>query len=88
MEPLTTPPPVTDRSFSTGVLGRLTRAEREVAMLIFEGASNIDVGRALGISRHTVEAHMSHIFVKLGIGSRVKLAVMVAADPALLVATA
>ncbi len=65
---------------SASTLSRLTRAVREVAMLVFDGASNCQIGRALGISRHTVEAHVSHIFVKLGIGSRVKLAVMVAFD--------
>ena len=65
---------------STATLSQLTRAEHEVAMLVFDGASNFQIGRALGISRHTVEAHVSHIFVKLGIGSRVKLAVMVAFD--------
>lgn len=56
----------------------LTRAELEVSKLVRDGSSNGEIGRLLGISRHTVESHMKHIFVKLGIGSRVQLAVLVA----------
>jgi DNA-binding CsgD family transcriptional regulator len=53
----------------------LTRAEREVAEIVSTGASNSDIARGLGISRHTVESHLKHIFVKLQIVSRVQLAI-------------
>ena len=57
----------------------LTRAERGVALLVAEGMSNPDVARRLGISRRTVQTHVSHSLVKLGLSSRVELAVKAAA---------
>ena len=67
-------PTATD--FVPTVLCRLTPAEQVVSKLIVEGASNPEIAGYLGISRHTVESHLKHIFVKLGIGSRVQLAVL------------
>ena len=54
----------------------LTRAERDVAALVVDGNTNPEIARLLGISRHTVESHLKHIFVKLAICSRVRLAVL------------
>lgn len=62
--------------FVPTVFRQLTPAEQEVSKLIVEGASNPEIAGYLGISRHTVESHLKHIFVKLGIGSRVQLAVL------------
>ena len=36
--------------------------------------SNRDIAQHLGISKRTVDAHLEHIFGKLGISSRVQLA--------------
>ena len=36
--------------------------------------SNRDIAQQLGISKRTVDAHLEHIFGKLGIFSRVQLA--------------
>jgi DNA-binding CsgD family transcriptional regulator len=55
----------------------LTAAERAIALLIAEGARNHDIARQLGVSHRTVESHLSNIFAKLGIGSRVQLALWV-----------
>lgn len=55
----------------------ITRAEREVAELVAVGASNPEIARSLGVSRHTVESHLKHLFVKLGLTSRVQLAVLI-----------
>ena len=65
------------------VAARLTPAEREVSNLVVEGASNPQIAGSLGISRHTVESHLKHIVVKLGIGSRVQLAVLMTRQSAL-----
>jgi pimeloyl-ACP methyl ester carboxylesterase/DNA-binding CsgD family transcriptional regulator len=64
------------RDPACGGLGwqQLTSAERVVSMLAAEGLSNPAIAGRLFISRHTVEAHLKHVFVKLGIGSRVELA--------------
>ena len=50
-----------------------------MARLVAEGLSNPDVARRLGISYRTVASHMTHIFDKMGVSSRVELAVEVAA---------
>jgi DNA-binding CsgD family transcriptional regulator len=56
----------------------LSPAELRVAGLVAAGASNPEVAAALHVSRRTVESHLSHIFTKLGIRSRVDLAVLLA----------
>ena len=50
-------------------LDRLTRREREVVMLVVNGLSNKEIGRALGISHRTVELHRAHGMAKLGVKS-------------------
>ena len=52
----------------------LTPTEIEVVLLVTEGLTNVEVGRRLFISRRTVETHLSHVFGKLGVSSRVQLA--------------
>ena len=54
--------------------GLLTGRERQIAALVGEGMSNRDIAQQLGISKRTVDAHLEHIFGKLGISSRVQLA--------------
>jgi DNA-binding NarL/FixJ family response regulator len=46
----------------------LTEREREVLGLIAEGCSNESICRRLYVSPKTVETHVRHIFLKLGIG--------------------
>jgi DNA-binding NarL/FixJ family response regulator len=48
-------------------LAELTEREREVLGLMAEGRSNKAIGAALFLSRKTVEGHVKHIFMKLGI---------------------
>lgn len=48
-------------------LGDLTEREREVLALIAEGRSNKGICERLFLSPKTVEAHVKHIFMKLGI---------------------
>jgi DNA-binding CsgD family transcriptional regulator/tetratricopeptide (TPR) repeat protein len=52
----------------------LSPREREIARLVAEGASNVDIAQLLFLSRKTVERHVSNIFVKLGVKNRVQLA--------------
>ena len=52
----------------------LTSTELDVAKLAAEGLTNPAIGERMFISRRTVQTHLSHIFVKLGIASRVELA--------------
>jgi len=52
----------------------LTRAELDVAKLISEGLGNKDVAARLFVSPRTVQAHLTHIYTKLGLTSRLQLA--------------
>jgi len=58
--------------------GSLTTTELRLAELVADGMTNKQVAARLFVSRHTVDAHLRHIFRKLGINSRVGLARLVA----------
>jgi predicted ATPase/DNA-binding CsgD family transcriptional regulator len=51
----------------------LTNREREVASLVSEGLSNREIATRLVLSKRTIDAHIEHIYAKLGISSRVQL---------------
>ncbi|MGW7824059.1 LuxR C-terminal-related transcriptional regulator [Streptomyces puniciscabiei] len=53
---------------------QLTRGEHEVAKLVAQGMTNVQVARVLSLSRHTVAFHLRKVFRKLGVSSRVELA--------------
>jgi non-specific serine/threonine protein kinase len=55
--------------------GGLTNREHEIAALVANGMSNRAIATKLYISKRTVDAHVEHIFGKLGISSRVQLTV-------------
>jgi DNA-binding NarL/FixJ family response regulator len=48
----------------------LTRRELDVLRLLASGKTNRSIGESLFISEKTVATHVSHIFTKLGVGSR------------------
>lgn len=54
--------------------GELTAAEQRVAALAADGLANKEIARALSVSIHTVERHLSHTYAKLGVRSRGQLA--------------
>jgi len=56
----------------------LTEAELSVVRLAAEGLTNADVAARLFLSRYTVETHLKHVFVKLGVQSRAELAALTA----------
>jgi DNA-binding NarL/FixJ family response regulator len=53
----------------------LTTRERQIAVLVARGLSNRDIAARLIISKRTVDAHVNHIFAKLGLSSRVQLTI-------------
>src|SRR5260370_28690855 len=55
--------------------GGLTNREHEIAALVASGMSNREIASRLFISKRTVDAHVEHIFGKLGISSRVQLTI-------------
>jgi DNA-binding CsgD family transcriptional regulator len=56
----------------------LTDTEARVARCVASGRTNIETAQLLYMSRHTVDTHLRKIFQKLGIRSRVALALVVA----------
>ena len=53
---------------------KLSKRELQIARLVARGLSNEEVGVALGIARRTVSTHLSRIYARVGIGSRLELA--------------
>ncbi|WP_210083782.1 LuxR family transcriptional regulator [Mycobacterium sp. OAE908] len=54
--------------------GALTPAERDVVRLVSEGLANKEIATRLFVSPRTVQSHLTHVYNKLGVSSRVQLA--------------
>ena len=54
----------------------LTSREIEIISAIKEGSSNREIAGKLAISEETVKRHLSNIYAKLGVSSRLELAVL------------
>jgi DNA-binding CsgD family transcriptional regulator len=52
----------------------LTPTELDVVRLVSEGLGNKDIAGRLFISHRTVQTHLTHVYTKLGLMSRVQLA--------------
>lgn len=52
----------------------LTRAELDVVRLVGEGLDNKSIAARLFVSPRTVQAHLTHVYTKMGLTSRVQLA--------------
>jgi DNA-binding NarL/FixJ family response regulator len=57
-----------------GGISRLTPREAEVVQLLAEGLSTRDISQKLALSEHTIRNYLSAIYDKLGVSSRVELA--------------
>jgi DNA-binding CsgD family transcriptional regulator len=62
-----------ERKRPTSGWGSLTPMELDVVRLVREGLGNKDIGARLFISPRTVQTHLTHVYAKLGIASRVQL---------------
>jgi DNA-binding NarL/FixJ family response regulator len=63
----------TGGSHKGGAFSSLTWREQEVVDLVAQGLSNKTIAARLSISARTVEGHLNHVFVKLGVASRTEL---------------
>lgn len=65
------------RRRAAGGLAVVTPREGEVARLVAEDLTNLDIANTLHITERTVENHVAHILTKLGFRSRVQIATWV-----------
>ena len=63
---------------SSKTLGGLSSRQREIACLVGGGDSNREIANRLSITEKTVKAYLTAIFQRLGLSSRVQLALFVA----------
>jgi DNA-binding CsgD family transcriptional regulator len=62
---------------------RLTPQELQIALLVAQGQTNAEVGRAIFLSTRTVEFHLSRAYRKLGVATRTELTSrLISAGPA------
>jgi two-component system nitrate/nitrite response regulator NarL len=57
-----------------GGMSRLTQREAEVVRLLTEGMSTREISHTLKVTEHTIRNYLSVIYEKLGVSSRVELA--------------
>ncbi len=55
----------------------LTPREQQIALAIVDGHSNRVIAALLGITEQTVKNHLTSIFGKLGVASRLQLALAI-----------
>jgi DNA-binding NarL/FixJ family response regulator len=55
-------------------MNTLTKREKTVLNLLTLGYTNCEIARTLGISTHTVKAHVQHILNKFKVQNRTRLA--------------
>jgi DNA-binding NarL/FixJ family response regulator len=53
---------------------RLTRREREIVAAILDGATNREMAKRFNVSEQTVKNQLSTLFDKVGVSSRLELA--------------
>ena len=63
-----------ERKRPTSGWGSLTPTELDVVRLVSEGLGNNDIATRLFVSPRTVQTHLTHVYTKLGLTSRVQLA--------------
>ena len=57
-------------------MSTLSPREREIVAAVARGLSNRDIASSTGIAQQTVKNHLSAIFHKLNVRSRVQLAIL------------
>ncbi|WP_433479685.1 response regulator transcription factor [Spirillospora sp. CA-142024] len=72
--PVTPTPPKRARGDKKDLPFGLSPREHEIALLVAEGKSNQQIAEQLYLSVRTVETHLSRVFAKIGVSSRVGVA--------------
>jgi DNA-binding NarL/FixJ family response regulator len=59
---------------------RLTSKEIQISILVWEGMTNREIGKIIGTSEQVIKNHLRSAFDKLGVWSRLELAMYVATN--------
>jgi DNA-binding NarL/FixJ family response regulator len=65
---------------SIGLLNHLTQREYDIAVRVGNGDSNRQIAQSCAISERTVKAHLTEVYLKLGVTDRLNLALVLSAD--------
>jgi DNA-binding NarL/FixJ family response regulator len=65
---------------SIGLLNHLTQREYDTAVRVGNGDSNRQIAQSCAISERTVKAHLTEVYLKLGVTDRLNLALALSAD--------
>ncbi len=65
---------------SLGMLNKLTQREYDIAVRVGKGESNKIIAKTCGITERTVKAHLTEVFLKLGVSDRLNLALVLSSD--------
>jgi DNA-binding NarL/FixJ family response regulator len=57
--------------------GSLSRREQEIAQLLLSGETNRGIAAELGVSEHTVKVQLGRLYAKVGVTSRLELALKI-----------
>jgi DNA-binding NarL/FixJ family response regulator len=63
-----------------GLLNKLTQREYDIAVRVGNGECNKQIALSCGVTERTVKAHLTEIYIKLGITDRLNLALILTAD--------
>ena len=61
------------------LLNKLTQREYDIALRVGNGDNNKQIANACGITERTVKAHLTEVYLKLGIADRINLALILSA---------
>lgn len=50
----------------------LTRRERQILKLLLDGATNLEIANALGLSEYTIKSHLYNVFKKINVKNRIQ----------------
>lgn len=65
---------------SLGLLNKLTQREFDIAMCVGNGQSNKQIAQSCAITERTVKAHLTEVYLKLGVSDRLNLALALTSD--------
>jgi two-component system NarL family response regulator len=65
---------------SHALLNKLTQREYDIAVRVGNGESNKVIANACGITERTVKAHLTEVFLKLGVTDRLNLALVLSSE--------